>query len=263
MKEKFKIYLKSKDFLIPFTILLILTLYFAYSYAKGMVSGWGFYQSYRAEISLKEYISLENQNVFTYFDIITDANGYNDYFLILILLLTIYSGMNFVCTKFKNGFFKMELLREDYKKNMHKEIFLSYLKGMFPPILVYFMHFILGFIFLPKTATLSNYLEILVYFLWIILFTIIIINVSYILLKKIHNIYGLMIISFISMFASYFIIYIITSLFTNNYDLSPFLISKSNKTINNILSFILYFLIYSIPMYLLYRKKNEVLKEYV
>lgn len=268
-----KTYFKSRYFIIPLLILLAFAVFNSYCYFNWAYQDYNFHINRYGIISFEDFLPLRGFNRFSFFTNFFLYNYTGDIFTFLIPGIVVYSGISLTNDKLNGSALKDTLLRKDYKKMMIKELFGSYIKAYLPLFITMTIVLIVGCVFFPTTTyyiessghrydvfkgVFANpYIDIALMFLWVFLFCIIEVNFSYIVMYKVKNIYGNIIVTFIMTFG---IMYIAGNLVSQ--DLNPFLICYLTQHFDNTISSIFYIVLTSIPLYFLYRNKERVVRNF-
>ena len=275
MKLLIKKYLKSKVFLISFFIIFSILIYNAYMYFTNIIIGNQVYNSiHSVNVSLNDYINLMGYNRFQFFEAIHTYNLTSDIFLFVIPIIMTFSGMYFTSKIFSGHFFKSELLRAKYKATLIKYYFCTYIMGVLPIILPFFIMFLLSFILPSNTLSAGNiltiyttygnyYLDIFVYFLWLLIFGFNCTSFAFItnyFVKK--NIYALAIVNTILMIIFYWFFGSIINGLGSPYNPNIFTFYIYDDFIGCIIATILAQFMAFIVLFRLYGKKERVINNY-
>ena len=270
-----KKYLKSKVFLISFLIIFSILIYNASIYLYGIFAGNKIYNViYSASYSLNDYIKLIGCNRFQFFDMVHSYDLTNDILLFVIPIVMTFSSMYFTSKIFSSHFFKSELLRANYKKTLIKYYFCTYIMGVLPIILPFFIMFLLSFILPSNTLSAGNiltiyttygnyYLDIFVYFLWLLIFGFNCTSFAFItnyFVKK--NIYALAIVNTILMIIFYWFFGSIINGLGSPYNPNIFTFYIYDDFIGCIIATILAQFMAFIVLFRLYGKKERVINNY-
>src|SRR5574344_194281 len=268
-----KTYFKSRYFIIPLLILLAFAVFNSYCYFNCAYQDYNYYINNYTKVTFNQFLPLLGFNRFSFFTNFFLYNYTGDIFSFLIPGIVVYSGISLTNDKLNGSTLKDTLLRKDYKKMMIKELFGSYIKAYLPFFITMIIVLIVGCVFFPTTTyyiesnghrydvfkgVFANpYIDIAFAFLWMFLYCIIEVNFSYIVMYKVKNIYGNIIVTLVTMIASLYI----SGTFISTH-LSPFLFVDFNQYFDNTISSIFYIVLTSIPLYFLYRNKERVVRNF-
>lgn len=270
-----KIYFKSKEFIFSLITIFILVIVSAINYFICM-----------GNIELCYFPQWANRFAFWRYVLNYNAGGmimFLSPFLISLLALTSFAF------KLKGSYFKDVLLRQSYKKTILKELLFSYLKAYFPFFLISLLMFFLGScLYQPDLLNtniadpftefryVGNFGPYIFFILWhfsFFLYTIMIVNIGYIILRITRRLTVSLILTFAAVNALNYIISslgtILETLIGNNLlveHLNLFNIYESyyirSSITNAIIHTSIMVIITFIIVFFCYRKKEKVVRDF-
>lgn len=182
---KLKEYFKSKEFIISISIILVFIIY--------NIGDYIYYTTGKVDASFPELV-----NCFAFWRHTMYYNGGSVIMFLSPFIISLLSISN-LFYKFRGSYFKDLLLRQNYKKTIIKEFIGSYLKALFPFLFISIFVFILGLCLFPSDVPDVSFYDVYISFEYVdvsnpflyiflahiamILYVLVISNISFIVLR--------------------------------------------------------------------------------
>lgn len=147
---KLKEYFKSKEFIISFVIIFIFIIY--------NICDFMYYTTGKVDASFPELV-----NCFSFWRHTMYYNGGSIIMFLSPFIIALLSIGN-IFYKFKGSCFKDLLLRQSYRKTIIKEFLCSYLKALFPFLFISVVVFILGLCLFPTDIPNISFYDVYISF---------------------------------------------------------------------------------------------------